>query len=226
MFGWRWRNDHGRFRCFGCRWSSISRHGRSGSPRISVSRSQRLVCWQRSGAARDGVPRWFLSPLELHHRGISVHGINRVRQSRGHDRALSKRHLRRHPTGRRSGLHRCSISGRPYGNSSVPVAGSSLAGSSRKHSGPSWLGTNSVVDRRRTPPVRWVHTHRGSCGLTACHRLQLENSDILWRQSASLTGPPDLSELPSPKQKGSGSSEFDLTALHQTVLEVLSPTSG
>jgi hypothetical protein len=71
---------------------------------------------------------------------------------------LCKRHIRRHPAGRRSGLHRCSVSGRTYGNSSVPVAGSSLEGSSRKHSGPSWLGMNSIADRGRTPPGRWHQT--------------------------------------------------------------------
>jgi len=59
----------------------------------------------------------------VHHRGLLVHGLNILCQSRRDVSPLGKQYLRRHPARRCAGIHCGATCGRDCGNDAVPLAG-------------------------------------------------------------------------------------------------------
>ena len=106
-----------------------------------------LPVWQISTTVRSGPGQWLAEAVAtfgllltifgcvarapaasavrgraLHHRGLLVHGLDLVRQSGRHDRAILSRHLRRHRAKRRPGVRRGATAGHVCSDCSRPPA--------------------------------------------------------------------------------------------------------
>ena len=85
--------------------------GRARRARASANgsaRSSRPSGWSRRSSAACACAPTAVAPRgrALHHRRLLVHLLDLVRQPGGDHRARADRQLRRHPAGRRAGLHR------------------------------------------------------------------------------------------------------------------------
>ena len=81
------------------------------------------VIW---GCARRRSGRGAVRRRRVHHGGVLVHVVHLVRQPRRHARARGERHVRRHPAGRRPGVHRRPARRGRRGHGHVPLARPSL----------------------------------------------------------------------------------------------------